>query len=483
MLVVFCLVAFGCERDSDTPAQPTTEPTGSSPAHYGETPTTRAVVYPAAPKLPKPTETLAKGASCVTSGCHADYTRAAQIHEPIAERACDACHLDDQGDHKFPLKRDATRTCTFCHAVAGTEAVQHEALKDGCLTCHRAHTSNAKFLLKTDTIEQTCNNCHHVPLKKFAHDPFLKGDCTVCHQPHQAGNKFLLRNGTGSKQCFACHTGLRDQMTKASYIHKPASKDCNTCHDPHSTDNPRELRLPLEQNCFNCHKKLQEQVQKSNVQHAAMMQGDKCANCHNPHASDQMSLLKTRMDKVCLSCHDKPLVAADGRVIKNMKQAITESKFLHGPIKAGSCGGCHDPHGGQFASLLDRAFPKSFYTSFDLSKYALCFSCHEPQLVLQPKTTTLTGFRDGDKNLHYLHVNRDDKGRSCRSCHDIHGSNLPKHLASAVPFEGSSWAMPIEFEQTKDGGSCAPGCHKPRSYSRLTPTTLPTTLPTTRGVQ
>jgi hypothetical protein len=103
--------------------------------------------------------------------------------------------------------------------------------------------------------------------------------------------------------------------------------------------------------------------------------------------------------------------------------------------------------------------------------------------VLQPKTTTLTGFRDGDKNLHYLHVNRDDKGRSCRSCHDIHGSNLPKHLASAVPFEGSSWAMPIEFEQTKDGGSCAPGCHKPRSYSRLTPTTLPTTLPTTRGVQ
>jgi hypothetical protein len=79
-------------------------------------------------------------------------------------------------------------------------------------------------------------------------------------------------------------------------------------------------------------------------------------------------------------------------------------------------------------------------------------------------------------------VNRSEKGRSCASCHSIHGSNLPNHMASEVPFERSGWAMPIGFEKLSDGGSCAPGCHAPRSYSRTRPSTAPTIEPTTRDV-
>ena len=48
----------------------------------------------------------------------------------------------------------------------------------------------------------------------------------------------------------------------------------------------------------------------------------------------------------------------------------------------------------------------------------------------------LTGFRDGDVNLHYLHVNREEKGRTCRTCHEMHGSDLPNHMASGVPVRG-----------------------------------------------
>ena len=40
------------------------------------------------------------------------------------------------------------------------------------------------------------------------------------------------------------------------------------------------------------------------------------------------------------------------------------------------------------------------------------------------------------------------------------------HLAETVPFEQSTWAMPIGFEKTETGGSCAPGCHELRAYSR-----------------
>jgi hypothetical protein len=91
-----------------------------------------------------------------------------------------------------------------------------------------------------------------------------------------------------------------------------------------------------------------------------------------------------------------------------------------------------------------------------VKKYDLCFTCHDKQLVLTAKTTGLTNFRDGETNLHFVHVNREDKGRSCRSCHDVHGSDLPKHIASEVPFEGSGWSMPIGYEPKSDGGRCAP---------------------------
>jgi predicted CXXCH cytochrome family protein len=192
-------------------------------------------------------------------------------------------------------------------------------------------------------------------------------------------------------------------------------------------------------------------------------------------------MLLARTDRVCFTCHDKPLEAADGRTIPDMKRLMTTAKYLHGANKAGNCNACHDPHGSNQRDLLERTFPATFYARFDVTKYELCWTCHEKQLVLTPKTRSLTNFRNGDVNLHFVHVNRDEKGRSCKTCHDVHASDLPNHMASSVPFEGSNWAMPIEYQKTADGGSCTPGCHKMRSYSRSA-TTAPSTGPMTRGV-
>jgi predicted CXXCH cytochrome family protein len=182
------------------------------------------------------------------------------------------------------------------------------------------------------------------------------------------------------------------------------------------------------------------------------------------------------MDQTCLTCHDKDVKSDDGHVVKGMKATLTQSAFLHGPIRAGSCSNCHDPHGAKHDSLLTKSFPTNFYTPFKLEKYELCFSCHEQQLVLQKETASLTNFRDGTRNLHFLHVNNDEKGRTCKTCHSLHGSNLPNHMATDVPFEGSKWAMPINYEKNDAGGSCSPGCHKPKTYVRGA-TTQPATQP------
>jgi hypothetical protein len=88
--------------------------------------------------------------------------------------------------------------------------------------------------------------------------------------------------------------------------------------------------------------------------------------------------------------------------------------------------------------------------------------CHLSKVFTTEKTTTLTDFRDGDRNLHFIHVNKKTKGRTCRACHRTHASDRPMHMADKVPFGG--WEIPINFKSLPKGGSCAPGCHKPRSY-------------------
>ncbi len=395
------------------------------------------------------------GETCVTPECHTTFATAKHIHGPVAEKACNACHEDDIGGHKFPLKRKANETCTFCHTVAGTQKYQHKAVEHGCLSCHKPHISNVKYLLKEDTVEQVCDQCHQVPLKRNAHLPFAKGECTECHQPHQSKYAMLLRGGEGSQHCLMCHKDMAKRLQTASFAHQPAEKDCTTCHSPHSTDFKHQLVAAQQQLCFKCHKAIKTIVQRSPVKHGALTTGNQCANCHDPHTAGNPELLLARTDSVCLTCHDKAMKATDGRMLANMKPVLAESKYLHGPNRTGDCSACHGPHGAPYADLLERRFPETFYTSFDLKKYDLCFSCHEKELVLTPRTRTLTNFRDGDENLHYVHVNRQDKGRSCRTCHDVHGSNLPNHMASAVPFEGSKWMMPIDYQQMPDGGRCA----------------------------
>lgn len=300
------------------------------------------------------------------------------------------------------------------------------------------------------------HKCHNLPLKKSAHQPFAAGQCTVCHQPHQSEYANLLRNGEGSEHCFGCHTDKRTALAQLPHVHKPALQSCLTCHGPHSTDNPKLLKQAANDTCLSCHDKVKTQIAQAKIVHGAIAAG--CTACHDPHASSQPNELKARTDKVCLTCHDKPQKTASGRTLPSMT-AVLASKNLHGPVKSGSCSECHLPHAADQPNLLKKYFPDTFYAKFDINNYALCFSCHDQQLVLKPATTNLTNFRDGDKNLHFVHVNQaggGEKGRTCKTCHDVHGSDLPNHMAASVPFEGSNYALPINYEQTATGGSCSP---------------------------
>jgi predicted CXXCH cytochrome family protein len=154
-------------------------------------------------------------------------------------------------------------------------------------------------------------------------------------------------------------------------------------------------------------------------------------------------------------------------VLPAFTKEIENKEFLHGPVAQKDCKGCHSSHGSEHFRLLIKEYPPEFYAPFSTEAYELCFSCHKESLALVEKTSELTDFRNGEMNLHYLHVNKPQRGRTCRSCHSTHASTQANHVRESVPY--GMWDLPIQFEKTETGGSCTPGCHVAYRYDRESP--------------
>ncbi|MDA8164542.1 MAG: hypothetical protein M0017_05885 [Desulfobacteraceae bacterium] len=235
-----------------------------------------------------------------------------------------------------------------------------------------------------------------------------------------------------------CHQGMAGQK-----VH-PGDMDCESCHKAPAGTHPGGGKVGIDGMCTSCHT-IAEKVAHP---HAPVAAGD-CTVCHDPHR-DTPNLLRASEAELCLSCH----------------AGITgpDTAERHGPIREGACSPCHQAHGSDNSGLLTQPFPDELFVGYDDKAYALCFSCHDRNLLRFPDTSFATGFRDGERNLHYLHVNKTKRGRSCRLCHMAHASAQPKLMAETVNF--GNWALPLNFRKTETGGSCAPGCHREASYDR-----------------
>jgi predicted CXXCH cytochrome family protein len=390
---------------------------------------------------------------CVTTQCHTRLLKAKVLH-PVAE-ACDSCHQASATPHPqkkgktFTLVQKVPQLCEQCHPPFGSMKGVHPPVKDGaCTTCHDPHASNEPKLLP-QPMKELCLMCHPDILKyKNQHGPAATGDCTACHAPHEAKGKSLLLK-EGEQLCFLCHVDMQGELKK-KVIHPAIQQGCTSCHNPHSSPARKLLAEEGEKLCFQCHPQIGEKLQKAKTVHKPVKSERSCASCHAPHASDGEKLLPKSGRDLCLDCHRSVI--------------LKDQTVLHGPIAKGACTPCHDPHGSAYPRLLTNAYPEDFYVSYSDAEFALCFTCHNRDMLRNPTTTYATGFRDGDRNLHFLHVNKREKGRSCKSCHLVHASALPKLIAQTAPF--GKWSLPIRFTKTETGGSCAPGCHQKYDYDR-----------------
>jgi predicted CXXCH cytochrome family protein len=371
---------------------------------------------------------------------------------------CESCHQSILTPHPqkktktFKLSQEVPTLCFQCHAQFGTMKDVHPPVKDGmCTTCHNPHDSAEPKLL-TQPLKDLCASCHPDKIDyKFAHGPAATGDCTFCHNPHESNNARLLVK-EGADLCFTCHGDMQSEVKK-KYVHPALDMGCTSCHNPHGSSVKKFFAAEGSGLCYQCHSTIEEKLKTAKSIHPPIKTARGCATCHNPHASDAPKLLSKAGKDLCLDCH-KDLIKKNQTV-------------LHGPIKDGKCTACHDPHATANEKLLIKPYSSEFYVSYNDTEFQLCFSCHNRDLLKFPTTSYATGFRDGDKNLHFIHVNRKDRGKRCKVCHVVHAGEKPKLIVDKVPF--GKWSLPLNYVKTETGGSCLPGCHQKFNYDRKTP--------------
>jgi len=119
---------------------------------------------------------------------------------------CFQCHLDKKAEFSLP----------YSHPVL--------AGKMTCSDCHDPHKGNAVKGGGTQLHgnNETCSECHKAQTQNFifSHDAVKEG-CSTCHNPHGSVNQKMLteRNATLCLKChFDSHTGLGTNKNSSTII-------------------------------------------------------------------------------------------------------------------------------------------------------------------------------------------------------------------------------------------------------------------------
>ncbi len=405
--------------------------------------------------------------TCTDYDCHADLQSKTVVHGPVDRGNCHSCHVQLKADlHQFELSHGKDELCVQCHVLTLRDHI-HEPVADGnCVGCHDPHQSDFRFMMLADPSQDLCLICHgndSFMNKQSMHGPVATGACILCHEPHSSWKPKLLV-ARGMKLCETCHEEKIRRDRQARHVHPPMNDDCLECHDPHGSDFPDHIRNEPRKLCTACHKEIEQLIAESKFVHGAINRQQQCENCHYGHSSALPKRLKKPPMDICLTCHDREIMLDDGRTVQNMAALLKDNPNHHGPIRQADCTACHDPHAASRFKRLRQSYPDLFYAPFDLGAYQLCFSCHRSEMVTSEDGRGVTQFRSGSVNLHYVHVHREDRGRTCRACHAVHASKNFAHIRESVPY--GRWQFKLTLEVNDNGGRCFSGCHVPREYDR-----------------
>jgi predicted CXXCH cytochrome family protein len=415
-------------------------------------------------------------ADCLRSGCHAGLNKTTFVHAPVAVGACANCH-EPEGEasaHRFRYVRAESELCSFCHRPKTAAKFVHTAYREGqCSGCHDPHGGRDALYLKNEDRSVLCLGCHDAALAPphepggeripfpFRHEPVVEGRCAECHEAHQSDQPDLLPVPERDL-CLVCHQTVLTDLRAAAHVHEPLETACGSCHTGHGGADPGLLRAPERDLCLGCHASVLEVGRERGGIHPPLDAGASCLDCHEAHASASPGLVAADVSGACYACHAREILLDGGRKVADVKAEVAGARFVHEPVAKGACQACHAGHASGHGELLARPYPLEIYAEFSERAFDLCFECHDAGLATAERTTS-TRFRDGDRNLHFVHVNQ-RKSRTCALCHRAHASEHPALIRDQVPFGPEGWPLRIGFRRTETGGACASGCHQELGY-------------------
>ena len=227
------------------------EPVNCSSCHVG------AAEHAASPMQRRPLSPATGPAAEVNAACLSCHERGAQAHwEGSAhERAgtrCTACHSVHE-QHPAASARGVTASgagattqrCLTCHRGmrASLNARSTHPLRDGqmeCSSCHDPHGGTGEHLLKQASVNDLCYTCHQDQRGPFLweHAP-VREDCLSCHRAHSSNYPSMLQART-TQLCQSCHQQGRHQtipgVPRSIWLD---NKACLNCHSRiHGSNHP-----------------------------------------------------------------------------------------------------------------------------------------------------------------------------------------------------------------------------------------------------
>lgn len=171
---------------------------------------------------------LKRAGADLCRSCHVDTLNAIQtknrLHWPVLDKsACLNCHNPHAARTKPLLRQEQGALCGSCHADAvrrsAKSASAHPPNAAGeCSTCHAPHAANRPYLLAQDDVVEVCGACHDWqrhsthPIGAKVIDPRnqnLTLDCLSCHRTHGSEHKYLSHFEAKTDLCVQCHQNLK----------------------------------------------------------------------------------------------------------------------------------------------------------------------------------------------------------------------------------------------------------------------------------
>lgn len=337
-----------------------------------------------------------------------------------------------------------------CLAMAAPPSNPHDFHPIGCTHCHIMVPGQSQLVRKRvfrKDISELCLECHEdskenqinhrigiIPSMRVPDDLHLgtRGEmtCITCHMPHlpnvdksTGGRTYFLRRSILKRElCLACHYEEKFREPTAEFrIIAPVDNSIiknnpvpfiglvsdDLVNEVTLFVNGGPIRLAVRNRTFSTLLTLQDGINNLKLEakrartvsmtmlysptlpedvtyklyysHGILKKSD-CRLCHSDESSNSIPVA----DKVlCAKCH----------------QAKNSQRYLHGPVAAGSCTVCHDPHGQTNQYFLIAQDEK------------LCFTCHSEKEIL----------------LHFIDKSMANaeffKAKGCGFCHDPHQSD------------------------------------------------------------